>query len=133
MLGLYLCTWPQIQHSSLNQVSGGGSNIWPLNFPDCNPLDYYVCGMVKQETNKTLCNTKDELKARLIAESTIWNKKAVGKASKRFWSCLEATWLKPKRFLWINLIYSISRYFHVILVNIYDKMGCQSYFHFCII
>ena len=27
----------------------------------------------------------------------------------------------------------ISKYFHVILVNISDKMKCQCYFHFCVI
>ena len=34
------------------------------------------------------------------------------------------------RFLGINLIYSITRCYHVILINIIDKVRCQSYFHF---
>ena len=37
---------------------------WLPNSPDCNPFDYYVWGAVKRESNKTPCNTKDELKER---------------------------------------------------------------------
>ena len=37
------------------------------------------------------------------------------------------------QFLWINLIHSISRYFQIILVNIFNKVGGPWYFHFCVL
>ena len=37
------------------------------------------------------------------------------------------------RFLWINSIDSILRYFHLILVNKFDKMRCHCNFHFWVI
>ena len=27
-------------------------NVWPLNSPDLNPMDYYVCGVVEKDTNR---------------------------------------------------------------------------------
>ena len=45
-------------------------DMWPPNFPDCNPLHYYIWGEVERETNKTPCNTKDELKAKIM--ETLW-------------------------------------------------------------
>ena len=41
-------------------------DMWPNNSPDWNPLD----GEVERDTNKTICNTKDELKARIMATFT---------------------------------------------------------------
>ena len=58
-------------------------NIWQFNFPDCNLLDYYMCGMVVWETNKMLYNTKEELKARIIAAFINFNK-TIGKTCNRF-------------------------------------------------
>ena len=40
-------------------------HIWLPNSPDCSPLDYYVWSVIEQETYKTPCNTKDELKAKI--------------------------------------------------------------------
>ena len=64
--------------------------FWPPNSPNCNLLDYYAWGTVEWETNKTLYNTKDELKARIMAVFTNLNEETVWKACRRFQSCLEA-------------------------------------------
>ena len=68
-------------------------NIWCPNSPNYHLLDYYLCGTVEQETNKTLCNTKDELKARIMAAFTNLNKETIIKACWRlvgyFWSRME--------------------------------------------
>ena len=37
-------------------------NLWPPSYPDLNPLDYYVCGIVEHETNKNPHNTISSLK-----------------------------------------------------------------------
>ena len=50
---------------------------------------YHVWGAAEQETSKTPCNTKDELKARIMAVFTNLNKESFRKACRRFWSCLE--------------------------------------------
>ena len=38
------------------------------------PLDHYMQSAVEQETNKTQCNTKDEVKARILASFMNLNK-----------------------------------------------------------
>ena len=50
------------------------------------------------------------------------NRKGFQEIPKSSGGC-ESQW----QFLWINLINNISRYFHVILVNISDKVRCQCY------
>ena len=65
-------------------------NMWPPNSLDCNPLDYYVWDAVERETNKTPCNTKDELTARIITTLINLNQDTVGKACNRFRSHLKA-------------------------------------------
>ena len=42
-------------------------NIWPSNSPGCNLCDYYLWGAVERQTNRTSCNGKDELIARIKA------------------------------------------------------------------
>ncbi|UYV79804.1 hypothetical protein LAZ67_18000702, partial [Cordylochernes scorpioides] len=37
---------------TLNVPSHWGPDIWPPNSPDCNPLDYYVWGVVERDVNK---------------------------------------------------------------------------------
>ena len=64
--------------------------IWWPNSPDCNFFDYYVSGMIESETNKTLCNTKDELKAKIMSAYTSLNKETVKRACRRFQIHLEA-------------------------------------------
>ena len=65
-------------------------NIWPPNLPDWNPLDYYVWGEVEGETNKTLSNTLDKLKARTTAAIFNLNKETVGNACRKFRNRQEA-------------------------------------------
>ena len=86
-------------------------------------LSIIMCVAWISERPTKLCNTKNELKARIIAAFTYLRKENVGKPWRRFQG-----W-----FLWINLIFCISKYFHVILVNTFDKVIYQYYFHFCII
>ena len=64
-------------------------NTWLPNSLDCNSLGYYVWYVVQQETNKTPCHTKDELKARITATFINLNKGNIGKVCRRFWSLLE--------------------------------------------
>ena len=61
------------------------SNIWLLNFPDCNSFDYCV---IERETKKTPCNNKDELKARIKVARLSEN---LAGDSKVIWRL----WLKP--------------------------------------
>ena len=50
-------------------------NIWPPNFPDLNPLDYYVWSVVGKEVNEHLHNTKDSLKDVIVPLMSDLNKK----------------------------------------------------------
>ena len=62
--------------------------------PDCNPIDYYVWGAVERETTKLVCNSKDELTARIAAAFTNLNKKT----NRKFARDSEVVWrplLKP--------------------------------------
>uniref|UniRef100_A0A0L8IF21 Uncharacterized protein n=1 Tax=Octopus bimaculoides TaxID=37653 RepID=A0A0L8IF21_OCTBM len=79
-----------LSHNFCNHIT---PNIWPPNSPDCNSLHCYVWGAVERDTNKTPCNTKNELKARIMAAFTKLNTETVQK-SWRFQSRLEAI-LKP--------------------------------------
>ena len=65
------------------------SNIWPPNLTNCYFLEYYVWGAVELETNKTFFNTKEEPKAKIMAEFTNLNKETIGKAGRRFRCRLE--------------------------------------------
>ena len=103
--------------------------MWLSISPDCYSLHYYVYNVVVRVTNKTPRNTKDELTARITAAFNHLNKETIGKACKRFRRRLET--MVKWGFLWINLVYSISGYFLIILVNISDKVRWLYYFHFC--
>ena len=95
------------------------TNIWLPNSPDCNPFDYYVWNMVDQETNKTLCKTKDKLKARIIVAFT--NSR---RPSERLIGNFEIVWrlqLKQMVIFLISLIYCIVKYFHVFLLNMWKN------------
>ena len=52
-------------------------------------ISFIMWGAVEQETIKTSCNTKDELKARTTEAFTNLNEETVRKACKRFQSCLQ--------------------------------------------
>ena len=62
----------------------------PPNSSDCNTLDYYVWGAVEWETDKTPCNTKDKLQARITVGFANLNKETIGNGRMRFQSRLEA-------------------------------------------
>ena len=53
------------------------------------PLDYYVWSKVEQKTNKTPCNTKNELKARILVIFTNSDKETVQKSCWKFRCRLE--------------------------------------------
>ena len=133
-----LCAMPHKQENAAlarrKVMQPHDPNIWPPLSLVSNPFDSYVWGTVKQETNKATCNTKDKQKARLTAVFTNLNKilwkrfrrlpKIRKSSGGRDWS----HW----RFLRINWIYNISRYFYLILVNTLDKVTwCQCYFQYC--
>ena len=63
-------------------------NIYPSTSLHCDPLDYYVRGAVEGETNKTLYNTKDYLKAKIMATFTNLNQENIGKGCRKCWSRL---------------------------------------------
>ncbi|UYV80156.1 hypothetical protein LAZ67_18001842, partial [Cordylochernes scorpioides] len=47
---------------TLNVPSHWGPDIWPPNSPDCNPLDYYVWGVVERDVNKAPPTTIQSVK-----------------------------------------------------------------------
>ena len=71
----------------LNKETKPNLNIWLPNSPDCNSIDNYITA--EWESNKTLSNTNNELKARIMAAFINLNKETTGKVCKAFWSCLE--------------------------------------------
>ena len=79
---------------------------------------------------KTLCYTKDELKARITVAFNNLNEKNIGNARRRFQSHLQAVVEANSYFFWINLIYSISRYFNVILGKTSGKSKMSVLFSF---
>ena len=38
-------------------------DLWPPSLPDCNPLDYFVWGVLESEVNSRPYNNKEALKA----------------------------------------------------------------------
>ena len=117
-------------HKQDNPVLAGRKFLRPLHLlhltaypPDCNPLDHYVCGTVERETNKTLSNTEDELKASITETFTYLNKKNLGKVtgdSEVAWK----PWSKPLAISLnkINILCNFGKY-------IWKR--CDFYFHFC--
>lgn len=67
-----------------------GPEVWPPSSPDCNPLDFYVWGAVERDTNRSSCNTKDELKCRITRAFRGLQRETVTKACSRFRSRMEA-------------------------------------------
>ena len=65
-------------------------DVWPPNSPDLNPMDFFVWGAVERNTNKTPCNTKDELVSRIKKEFKAMKKAQIVKACSRFRSRVEA-------------------------------------------
>ena len=75
---------------SENFAGHTGQDIWSPSSPDCNPLDFFVSGAVDQETNKSSCSTKNELKARITRAFGGLSRETVTKACGRFRRRLEA-------------------------------------------
>ena len=100
--------WLLVDHTSCKRaqnqdtLAGERNLVWPkisattfFLTPDhlilqiATPL-IFVSDTVERATMKTLCNTKDELKARIMADFTNLNKENVRKACRKFRSRLEA-------------------------------------------
>ena len=79
------------------------------NSPDCNPLDYYVWSAIEQETNKTSCNIKDELKARIRTAFTNLNKNTIGKFARDS----EVVWGSWEKLLAVSLNEFNQKYFMI--------------------
>ena len=65
-------------------------NVWPLNSPDLNPMDYYVCGTVEKDTNHRTSTTKTQLIDRIKVDFETLPRKTVTSAFSRFWNRIEA-------------------------------------------
>ncbi|UYV83285.1 hypothetical protein LAZ67_23000403 [Cordylochernes scorpioides] len=65
---------------TLNVPSHWGPDIWPPNSPDCNPLDYYVWGVVERDVNKAPHTTIQSVKKAVHTVMTQMDKVIVAKA-----------------------------------------------------
>ncbi|UYV77427.1 hypothetical protein LAZ67_15000994 [Cordylochernes scorpioides] len=74
---------------TLNVPSHWGPDIWPLNSPDCNPLDYYVWGVVERDVNKAPHTTIQSVKKAVHTVMTQMDKVIVAKACASFRTRLE--------------------------------------------
>ena len=105
-------------------------NIWPPNFQDSNPHDFYVRGAVKLNACKTTNNIKRWTEGKVNRNIGQFKQRDRRKGLQerpktsggRGWSQL---W-----FLWMNLFDCFLRYFQEILVNISHKVIRLYYFSF---
>ncbi|UYV82607.1 hypothetical protein LAZ67_22000117 [Cordylochernes scorpioides] len=74
---------------TLNVPSHWGPDIWPPNSPDCNPLDYYVWGVVERYVNKAPHTTIQSVKKAVHTVMTQMDKVIVAKACASFRTRLE--------------------------------------------
>ncbi|UYV71391.1 hypothetical protein LAZ67_8002951 [Cordylochernes scorpioides] len=74
---------------TLNVPSHRGPDIWPPNSPDCNPLDYYVWGVVERDVNKAPHTTIQSVKKAVHTVMTQMDKVIVAKACASFRTRLE--------------------------------------------
>ena len=65
-------------------------DLWPPSAPDCNPLDFYVWGVVEREVNKVRHATLDDVKAAVSRVMGSLDKNTVAKACASFRGRLEA-------------------------------------------
>ncbi|UYV67039.1 hypothetical protein LAZ67_4003746 [Cordylochernes scorpioides] len=65
---------------TLNVPSHWGPDIWPPNSPDCNPLDYYVWGVIARDVNKAPHTTIQSVKKAVHTVMTQMDKVIVAKA-----------------------------------------------------
>ncbi|UYV77598.1 hypothetical protein LAZ67_15001667 [Cordylochernes scorpioides] len=74
---------------TLNVPSHWGPDIWPPNSPDCNPLDYYVWGVVERDVNEAPHTTIQSVKKAVHTVMTQMDKVIVAKACASFRTRLE--------------------------------------------
>ncbi|UYV75622.1 hypothetical protein LAZ67_13000780 [Cordylochernes scorpioides] len=74
---------------TLNVPSHWGPDIWPPNSPDCNPLDYYVWGVVERDVNKAPHTTIQSVKKAVHTVMTQMDKVIIAKACASFRTRLE--------------------------------------------
>ena len=84
-------------------------DTWPQNSSNCSPIVYYICYEVERYQFKQRDRPKE------LQDTP---KSSGGRGWCQLW------------FYWITVLFSISRYFYVILKNISVKMKCRSYFNF---
>ena len=65
-------------------------DLWPPSSPDCNPLDYFVWGVLERIVNSRAYNTKQELREAIHTAMTTMDKKELAKACAAFRRRLEA-------------------------------------------
>ena len=115
-----IIVWEKISAITLHQPFGHLTSQIPIPF-------IIVSGAVEWETNKTPCNTKDELKARIMVAITNLNQETIGKESLQKISKLsrDQSW-SHWRFFGISFIHRISRYFHVNISGKYIRFSEMS-------
>lgn len=65
-------------------------DLWPPSSPDCNPLDFYVWGVVEREVNKVRHASLDDVKAAVTKVMSSLSRDIVAKACASFRGRLEA-------------------------------------------
>ncbi len=75
---------------SVNLQMFWSKEFWPPNSPDLNPLDYYMWGVLKRNSNKSRHPTTDFLKAAIDLAVLEMNCSHLVKACDRFHPRLEA-------------------------------------------
>ncbi len=60
------------------------SDVWPPTSPYLNPMDFFVWSAFERDTNRTACNTKDQLITCIQASFTHLSRDAVKRAYLRF-------------------------------------------------
>ncbi|UYV82067.1 hypothetical protein LAZ67_21000652 [Cordylochernes scorpioides] len=84
---------------TLNVPSHWGPDIWPPNSPDCNPLDYYVWGVVERDVNKAPHTTIQSVKKAVHTVMTQMDKVIVAKACASFRTRLETVVAKNGNYI----------------------------------
>ena len=64
-------------------------NLWPSSLPNCNPLDYFVWGVLESEINSRPYNNKKALKVAIRDVIINMDRNAIAKACFNFQSSLE--------------------------------------------
>ena len=64
-------------------------HLWPPSSPNCNPLDYFVWGVLESEVNSRPYNNKEALKAAIRDAMTNVDRNTIAKACSSFQSRLE--------------------------------------------